>query len=593
MSENRLRTSLLLLASGILPLLLYSFVLDLPFMCDAHFGVAGAAGETYTVTGEYRVDNPIDPEVFQVFPQTVPWWTSPDAMLLFLRPLVNLSAQIDYLIWGKNTFGFHLTNLVFHSLACLFLFLVGRRLLKNDWAAFLAVMIFSNHLYNALVVAWVAERASVLTMAFGLAGLYAHIRFRDGERRAWIWEFAAWLLFVLAFLARESGSLCLVTYFLYDVFIWHPERTGSGPGWVRWFIRLISYYAVLCIPLGLFIVYFKVAGYGVVGHYSILDEGVPAGSVLAYILKNIILYLLSMFFFVPVTNPMNLELFTWPFYLIPFLVLISLVFLFLVPGFRERLYRDRRILFLVIWLFLSLLPILQLLTQNRYVYAAMAPFGLLMSFYLFALLDIRALGRFTRVLFAAFVLFFSVFPIAGVWVKGDTFRKHHGFQFNLVTETLGQVGDVSAERPVNLIFLNMSNSILTFALQYAYDFQSEKGAVRAFPLIMTPDPPVVEVLGDRSLRITSRSNPLLKSEGERLFMSGDLDREGMTRENSFFRSTIEEVEDDGVRSVRFDFTSPLNGEDNRFFFMNKRRVYPVSIPPGFQGELPLPVPADG
>ena len=80
------------------------------------------------------------------------------------------------------------------------------------------------------------------------------------------------------------------------------------------------------------------------------------------------------------------------------------------------------------WMFVSLLPILQLLTQNRYVYPAMAPFGLLMSYYLFALRDTRAFGRFTRVLFVALVFYFAVFPIAGVWVKNDTIRKHHGFQ---------------------------------------------------------------------------------------------------------------------------------------------------------------------
>jgi len=37
-------------------------------------------------------------------------------------------------------------------------------------------------------------------------------------------------------------------------------------------------------------------------------------------------------------------------------------------------------------------------------------------------------------------------------------------------------------------------------------------------------------------------------------MSGDLDREGMTRENDFFRSTIETVEDGG--SARSGSTSP-------------------------------------
>jgi len=597
MSENRTRTGLLLLASALLPMLLYSFVLDLPFMCDTHFGLAGAAGETYTVTGEHRVDNPIDPEVFEAFPQTVPWWTSPDARLLFLRPLVSLSARIDYLVWGKSTFGFHLTNLIFHGLACLFLFVVGRGLLKNDWAAFLAVMIFSGHPYNILVVGWVAERASVLTMTFGLAGLAAHIRYRRGGERARLWELGAWVLFVLAFLARESGCVALVSYFLYDVLVWYPERAGQRPAFLGWALRLVGTYALMCVPLGLFLVYYKLAGYGVVGHYSILDEGVSAGGVLAYMLKNAAMYALAMTFFAPVTHQMNLELCSRPLFLVPFLVLLCLLALLLVPAVRAGLHRRRLAWFLAAWTFVSLLPILQLLTQNRYVYQAMAPFALLASTYLFALLDTRALGRFTRTFFWALALL-SVFwltalPMAGVWVKLDSFRRHHGFQYDLVGETLRQAGPVSAERPKNLIFLNMPNAILAFALQYAYDYQSEKGAVRAFPLLMTPDPPRVEVLDDRTLRVESRSNPLLQSEGERLFLSGDLDREGMTRQNLFFRSTIDQVDETGVRAVRFEFVSPLGAQDNLFFFMDRRRVYPVEIPPGFRGVLPLPVPGEG
>jgi hypothetical protein len=585
MSKNRLRPSVLFLVSGILPFLLYSYVLKLPFMCDAYFGVAGAAGETYSATETHRVDNPIDPAVFHAFPQTVPWWTSPDARLLFLRPLVTLSARIDYLLWGKNPVAFHFTNLFFHCLSCAFLFLVGRRLLKNDWAAFLAVFVFSSHLFNALVVSWVAERASVMSLALGLAGLYSHIRYRAEEKKAW--ELAAWLLFILAFLARESGSLCLIVYFLYDVFLWRKERADRWPG----LFRLGLTYAVLCIPLGLFIVYFKVAGYGVKGHYSILDEGVPALGVFAYILKNFLLYVFSMLFFLPVTHEMNRDLFVRPLFFLPLVALLVLAALFLFPGFRSRLFRDRRYPFLVSWLFVSLLPTIQLLTQNRYVYSAMAPFGLLVSCYLFGLREAHALGRATRVLFAALALYFAVFPMAGILWKNDTLRRLHSFQSDLVQETLGQIGKPTADRPTNVFFINMPNSILVFALQYAFDFYSEKGAVRVFPLTIARDIPAVELLDDRSMRITTRAGPFLKSEGERLFMSGGLDREGMTCVNDFFRSTIETVEDGGVRSIRFDFASPLDGEDSRFFFVQNRHVHPARIPPGLRGELPLPVPA--
>ncbi len=260
--------------------------------------------------------------------------------------------------------------------------------------------------------------------------------------------------------------------------------------------RLVLYYAVLCIPLGLFLVYFVVGGYGVVGHYSILDEGVSALGAAAYILKNYLLYLLSMLFFIPVTHEINQDLFLRPLFFVPLVCLLLLACLFFYPGVRRKLFRERRHAFLASWLFISLLPTIQLLVQNRYVYPAMAPFGLLISAYLFKLREVRAFGRFTGALFAALVIYFAVLPISVVWVKNDTFQRLHSHQADLVQETLGRIGEVSTDPPVNVFYLNMPNAILTFALQYNFDFFSEKGAVRAFPLIITRDPPEVERVHD-------------------------------------------------------------------------------------------------
>ena len=106
----------LILAVAILPLLLYSFTLRLPFMGEDHFGYAALSRELYTVGDTYRVDVVIDPKIVRAYPQLVPWWTSPDAKLVFLRPLTNLFVKLDYRIWKKDPFGYHLSNLLLHSL---------------------------------------------------------------------------------------------------------------------------------------------------------------------------------------------------------------------------------------------------------------------------------------------------------------------------------------------------------------------------------------------------------------------------------------------------------------------------------------------
>ena len=350
----------------------YSFSLDLPFMCDDFFGMAALSGQRYDPGIDsvfYNIYDYIAPSENREFPQTVPWWTSADTKLLFLRPLTGLSLKLDYLIWGKNPFGFHLTNIVMHGLACAFLFLIGRILFRRDLPALVAALVFTGHLYHAFVVPWVADRANVLSMLLGLMGLYAHILYRKG--RSGRWELAAWGLFILAFLTRESGSTCLVAYFLYDLFLWRKERPDRWPGIVRVFL----YYCALSVPLFLFMGYFVWAGYGVEGYYSIAHGDATTMEMVFYILKNVIFYAQALLFFNLVGNETNIHLFREWRHFVPFFVFLVAAVILFYPGFKRKVLKTPLALFLLAWVFIALLPTLYLLTQNRYVFPATAPFG--------------------------------------------------------------------------------------------------------------------------------------------------------------------------------------------------------------------------
>ena len=112
----------LLLAVAI-PILLYGFALRLPMMGEDHFGLQALARQLCTVDGEQRVDTVIDPKVVAEYPQVVPWWTSPDAKLIFLRPLTDWYVKAEYQLWKKRLiFGYHLTSLLLFAASCLLLF---------------------------------------------------------------------------------------------------------------------------------------------------------------------------------------------------------------------------------------------------------------------------------------------------------------------------------------------------------------------------------------------------------------------------------------------------------------------------------------
>src|SRR5215470_6071039 len=47
------------------------------------------------------------------------------------RPVCDLSVMMDYGIWGKRAWGYHLTNLMLHVIACIILFYFSKLMLKK------------------------------------------------------------------------------------------------------------------------------------------------------------------------------------------------------------------------------------------------------------------------------------------------------------------------------------------------------------------------------------------------------------------------------------------------------------------------------
>jgi len=207
-----------------------------------------------------------------------------------------------------------------------------------------------------------------------------------------------------------------------------------------------------------------------------------------------------------VTHEVNRDLFARPLFFLPLVALLVLAALFLFPRFPEQAVRDRRYAFLVSWLFVSLLPPSSCSRRTGMSippWGAVRPAGQLLSV---RAPEVRAVGRATRVLVTGLALYFAVFPMAGILLKNDTLRRLHSFQSDLVQETLGQIGKPAADRPTNVFFLNMPNSILVFACSMPL-ISTRKRSGQGFPVDHRPDIPTVELLDDRSMRITTRAGP--------------------------------------------------------------------------------------
>lgn len=131
-------------------------------------------------------------------------------------PLTWLSFALDYQLWGRNPFGYHLTNLLLHLANTLLVLVLTYRLLANRPAAILTAAIFGVHPLRVESVAWATERKDVLFALFFLLALLAYRRWaRDRQRTAYWTCFA---LFVAATLAKSTAVTFPVVLLLLDAF---------------------------------------------------------------------------------------------------------------------------------------------------------------------------------------------------------------------------------------------------------------------------------------------------------------------------------------------------------------------------------------
>ncbi len=128
------------------------------------------------------------------------WWTVP--VLGNYAPLHHASYALDYSIWGLRPAGFHLTNIILHGVCAVLLWQLARALSVTPWAAGAAALLFALHPAGAEVVAWVAQRKTLLAAAFMLGALLAYLRAegRSGGR----WGALSITLFTFAALGKVA-----------------------------------------------------------------------------------------------------------------------------------------------------------------------------------------------------------------------------------------------------------------------------------------------------------------------------------------------------------------------------------------------------
>jgi tetratricopeptide (TPR) repeat protein len=156
-------------------------------------------------------------------------WMATTTLTGVYQPLAWLTFGLDYLFWGMNPFGYHLTSVLIHSAnAALYYCLCFRLIAWNAPAASreerlrlaaisaCAALGFSLHPLRVESVAWITERRDVLSGFFYLSTILAYLsRRREGRSGAGALPLA---LFAASLLAKGSGIGLPATLVALDVF---------------------------------------------------------------------------------------------------------------------------------------------------------------------------------------------------------------------------------------------------------------------------------------------------------------------------------------------------------------------------------------
>src|SRR3989449_650662 len=157
-------------------------------------------------------------------------------------PLTWMTFGLDYLLWGMNPVGYHLTNLLLHAANAAVFYLLALRVLGSALpgprergnvglaaSAAFAALLFAIHPLRVESVAWATERRDVLSGLFYLLTLLVYLRAGEqGERgRSGYWASVG--LFVCALLSKSMAVSLPVVLLILDVY--PLRRLGGARGW--------------------------------------------------------------------------------------------------------------------------------------------------------------------------------------------------------------------------------------------------------------------------------------------------------------------------------------------------------------------------
>lgn len=147
----------------------------------------------------------------------------------YYRPIVSSTYAIDYALWKLDPYGFHITNVIIHIIACLFLFALLYEIFKESKYGLIAslagTLIFLAHPIHTEAVSWVSGRTDSMVTVFFFASFLYYVKYvksredkksKDDPGRMLMWSL---IFYSVGLLCKEMIVTMPVVIILFDLCI--------------------------------------------------------------------------------------------------------------------------------------------------------------------------------------------------------------------------------------------------------------------------------------------------------------------------------------------------------------------------------------
>ncbi len=203
------------------------------------------------------------------------------------HPLSWITLGLDYLLWGMNPAGYHLTNLVLHGLNAVLFYLLLTGLLKRSSkddstisfnllaSASVGTLFFAIHPLRVEAVAWISTRGDTLCGFFYFLTILCYMQMSEGRpdsgRKNWYW--LSLIFYGCSLLSRAWGITLPIILLILDIYplrrwVWRKNLWQSNK---KIFYEKIPF-ALLAVAAGFLAFFAKKGSMLPVGQYSIVDR---------------------------------------------------------------------------------------------------------------------------------------------------------------------------------------------------------------------------------------------------------------------------------------------------------------------------------